>query len=165
MRTTQFTIPANTTDFSLPFQVGTSAGTVTVTLNATDQPITPSGPLTATGQIPAQAPFIRSVTATASTASTLTVTVIGFSDTRDMKTAQFHFTPAAGATLAATDFTVDVTSVFSTWFANAASYPTGSQFKLTMPFTLTGSATAISSVTVTLTNSNSASAPATAPVQ
>ncbi|HWE00175.1 MAG TPA: putative Ig domain-containing protein, partial [Bryobacteraceae bacterium] len=167
-RTIQFTIPANTPQYQLPFSAGTSAGTITVTLNVdtTGQSITIAGSLVLTGQVGAQAPSIGGVTATASTsASTLTVVVTGFSSTRDMKTAAFHFTPAAGATLATSDFSVDVSSIFSTWYANPNSFATGSQFKLNMPFTITGSIGSISSVTVTLTNSNAASTPATATVQ
>jgi hypothetical protein len=167
-RTIQFTIPANTPEYQLPFSTGTSAGTITVTLNVdtTGQSITIGGSLVLTGQVGTQPPSIRSVAATAATSgSTLTVVVTGFSSTRDMKTAAFHFTPATGATLASSDFSVDVTSIFSTWYANPNSFATGSQFKLNMPFTITGSIGSISSVTVTLTNSNAASTPATATVQ
>jgi large repetitive protein len=165
-RTIQFTIPADTAQYQLPFSTGTSAGTITATLNVdtTGQSVTVAGSLVLTGQIGAQPPSIRSVTATGS-GSALTVVVTGFSSTRDMKTAAFHFTPAAGASLASTDFTTDVSSIFTTWYANPSSFATGSQFKLTMPFTITGSLSSISSVTVTLTNSNAASTPATATVQ
>jgi hypothetical protein len=167
-RTIQFTIPANTPEYQLPFSAGTSAGAITVTINVdtTGQSITISGSLVLTGQISAQPPSIRSVTASATTsASTLTVVVTGFSSTRDMKTATFHFTPAAGASLTATDFNVDVSSVFAAWYANPNSFVTGSQFKLTMPFTITGNISSISSVTVTLANSNASSNPVTATVQ
>ncbi len=164
-RTIQFTIPANTTEYKLPFSAGTSAGTITVTLNVdtTGQAIIISGALVLTGQVSPQAPSIANVTATIS-GSTLTVVVTGFSSTRDMKNATFHFTAAAGATLGATDFTLDVSSVFTTWYANPASFPTGSQFKLTVPFTIGGNPATIASVTVTLTNSNATSSPATASV-
>jgi hypothetical protein len=164
-RTIQFTIPANTAQFQLPFSTGTSAGTITVTLkvDTTGEAIVVSGSLVLTGQISPQAPSIGSVTATTSS-STITVVVTGFSTTRDMKTAAFHFTPAAGASLTASDFTVDVSSVFTTWYANPSSFITGSQFKLTVPFTIGGNPATIASVAVTLTNSTAASAPATATV-
>ena len=164
-RTIQFTIPANTPQFQLPFSTGTSAGTITVTLavDTTGQAIVVSGSLVLTGQISPQAPSIGNVTATASS-STITVVVTGFSTTRDMKTAAFHFTPAAGASLTASDFTVDVSSVFTTWYSNPSSFITGSQFKLTVPFTIGGNPATIASVAVTLTNSTGASAPATATV-
>jgi len=90
--------------------------------------------------------------------------VTGFSSTRDVKTAAFHFTPAAGASLAATDFTLDVSSLFTAWYANPASFVTGSQFKLTVPFTIVGDPATIASVTVTLTNSAATSNPITATV-
>lgn len=167
-RTIQFTIPANTTVYQLPFSTGTSAGTITVTLNVdtTGQSIIVSGSLVLNGQVSPEAPSIGAVTATASAAaSTLTVVVTGFSSTRDMKTAAFHFTPAAGATLAATDFSLDVSSLFTAWYANPSSFITGSQFKLTVPFTIAGDPSTIASVTVTLTNSTAASNPVTATVQ
>jgi hypothetical protein len=166
-RTIQFTIPANTPQYQLPFSTGTSAGTITVTMSVdtTGQAIVVSGSLVLTGQVSPQAPVISSVTATAQAASsTLTVVVTGFSSTRDMRTAAFHFTPAAGATLAASDFTVDVSSVFTTWYANPTSFPTGSQFKLTVPFTIGGNPATIASVTVMLTNSTGTSAPSTATI-
>jgi hypothetical protein len=166
-RTIQFTIPANTPQYQLPFSTGTSAGTITVTLNVdtTGQAITVSGSLVLTGQVSSQAPSIRDVTATATAASsTITVVVTGFSSTRDMKSATFHFTPATGAALTATDFNVDVSSPFTAWYANPASFPTGSQFKLTVPFTIVGNPATIASVTVTLTNSTATSTPVTASV-
>ena len=166
-RTIQFTIPANTTQYQLPFSTGTSAGTITVTLNVdtTGQAIVVSGSLVLTGQVSPGAPSIRDVTATAAaTGSTLSVVVTGFSSTRDVKTAAFHFTPAAGASLAATDFALDVSSLFTAWYANPASFVTGSQFKLTVPFTIVGDPATIASVTVTLTNSAATSNPITATV-
>jgi len=166
-RTIQFTIPANSTQYQLPFSAGTSAGTITVTLSVdtTGQAIVVSGSLVLTGQVSPGAPSIRDVTATASTTgSTLSVVVTGFSSTRDMKTAAFHFTPAAGASLTATDFSLDVSSLFTAWYANPASFVTGSQFKLTVPFTIVGNPATIASVTVTLTNSAATSNPITATV-
>jgi hypothetical protein len=87
--------------------------------------------------------------------------VIGVSTTLDMKTATTHFTPA-GATLRASDAVVDVSTMFTLWFQSAASLATGSQFMMTVPFTITGNKADIASVTVTLTNSVGTSAPVTA---
>jgi hypothetical protein len=81
-----------------------------------------------------------------------------------MKTAAFHFTAAAGATLQTTDISVDVSSLFTAWYQNPASLATGSQFTLTVPFTVGGNTSTIASVTVTLTNSVGASAPVSANV-
>jgi hypothetical protein len=87
---------------------------------------------------------------------------VGTSTTLDMKTAAFHFTPAAGATLQTTDVAIDVSSLFAAWYGNAASLATGSQFSLIVPFTVAGNTSTIASVTVTLINSVGGSAPVSA---
>jgi hypothetical protein len=81
-----------------------------------------------------------------------------------MKTATFQFEPAAGATLQTTSFTIDVSALFAAWYSSAASLATGSQFSLTVPFTIGGNVSAIASVSVTLTNSVGASAAVSANV-
>ena len=164
-RTTQITIPANTTTAKMPFQTGTLAGTITVSLtfSAAGVDITPPTPPSAATTIASAAPTISSV-AVSTTSGGLQITVIGTSTTRDMKTAAFHFTAAAGAALQTTDISVDVSAMFTAWYQSAASLATGSQFSLTMPFTISGNVSSIASVTVTLTNSAGASAPATANV-
>jgi hypothetical protein len=162
-RTTQLTIPANTTQATLAFQTGTLAGAIqlSLTLNAAGVNITPPVPPTETTVIAAAAPIISSVTVTA-TSTGLQITVTGTSTTLDMQTAVFQFTPAAGATLQTTSVSVNVSSLFAAWYANAASLPTGSQFSLMEPFTISGNVSTIASVTVTLTNSAGTSAPISA---
>jgi len=164
-RTTQITIPANTTTATLPFQTGTLPGTiqVTLTLSAAGVNVTPSVPPSATTAIAATAPVISGVSVS-TTSTGLQVTVVGTSTTLDMKTATFTFTPAAGATLQTTSFTVDVSSLFTAWYQSAASLATGSQFSLTVPFTISGNVSTIGSVSVTLTNSVGASAAVSANV-
>ena len=164
-RTTQVTIPANATSATLPFQTGTLAGTITVSLtfSAAGVDVTPPAPPTASTTIASAAPTISSI-AVSTTTNGLQITVIGTSTTRDMKTAAFHFTAASGASLQTTDLSVDVSAMFTAWYSSAASLATGSQFSLTMPFTISGNVSSIASVTVTLTNSAGASAPATANV-
>jgi hypothetical protein len=70
----------------------------------------------------------------------------------------------AGAKLQTTSVSVDVSSLFAAWYQNPASLATGSQFSLTVPFTVSGNVSTIASVTVTLTNSLGASAPVSANV-
>jgi hypothetical protein len=163
--TMKLPIPANTTEATLAFQTGTLAGTIqlSLTLNAVGVNITPPVPPTATTVIAAAAPTISSISV-ATTSTGLQITVMGTSTTLDMKTAAFQFTPAAGAKLQTTSVTVDVSSLFAAWYQNPASLATGSQFSLTVPFTIAGNVSTIASVTVTLTNSVGASAPATANV-
>jgi hypothetical protein len=153
-RTIQFTIPANTTQTTLAFQTGTLAGTIqlSLTLSAAGSNVTPSPAPVATTSIAASAPVIESVTA-ALTSGGFQVTVVGTSTTLNMNTATFQFTAAAGATLQTTTVTVNVSSQFAAWYQSSASLATGSQFALTVPFTIVGNVSTIASVTVTLTNS------------
>jgi len=164
-RTTQITIPANTTQATLALQTGTLPGTIQLSLglSAAGVDITPAVRPTVSTTISKTAPVISSV-AVATTSTGFQVTVVGLSTTLDMTTAAFHFTAAAGATLTTTDFSLNVSNAFSTWYANSASLATGSQFALTVPFTVAGNISTIASVTVTLTNSVGASAAATANV-
>lgn len=164
-RTTQLTIPAGATTATVAFQTGTLPGTIqfSLGLSAAGVSITPAAPPEASTVIAATAPVISSVAVT-STATGLQVTVNGTSTTLDMKSATFTFTPAAGATLQTSTVTVDVSTLFAAWYASSASLATGSQFSLTVPFTITGNVSTIASVSVTLTNSVGTSAAVSANV-
>jgi hypothetical protein len=163
--TMQFTIPANTTQYSFSFQAGTVAGKIQVTLTfqAAGVDVTPSPAPVLTTQIVAAAPSINSVVVTQTT-SGIQAVIDGLSTTRDMKTATFQFTPAAGATLQTTSVSVDVSAMFTAWYQSASSLPLGSQFSLTVPFAIGGNVNTIASVSVTLTNSVGTSAPVNAMV-
>ena len=76
----------------------------------------------------------------------------GFSSTRDVSKASFRFTASAGASLAVTEYVVDVSNAFGDWYRNSASQASGTLFEYTQPFTFSGSGT-LDSVSVTLTNS------------
>jgi hypothetical protein len=52
-----------------------------------------------------------------------------------------------------------VSSLLPSWFATTSNYQYGGAFSLTIPFTISGPASAIQSVSVTLTNSVGTSAP------
>jgi hypothetical protein len=97
----------------------------------------------------------------------VTVTITGFSSTRDMINAAFAFAPATGDTFVSNNVSVPVQAAFAAWWANTGqSNPYGTQFTLTVPFTLataTQSVTSVAvvSVTVTLENSKGASNPVT----
>jgi hypothetical protein len=74
-----------------------------------------------------------------------------------------QFTPATGQTLQTTSLTVSLTSAAATWFQSSTSDQYGSQFILTLPFTVTdGSASAIGSISVQLVNDQGTSAAASA---
>ena len=140
---------------------GTVAGviTLTVSMSAGGQDITPSPAPTSTITTAAGVPVISSVTLQQVTGG-ISVGVSGYSNTREVSSGSFTFT-VSGSSLS--PITVALTPAFATWFNNSTSNATGGQFTLTVPFSVTGTATAITKVTVTLTNSKGASAAASSP--
>jgi hypothetical protein len=162
-RTANFTIPAgSTTAPSITVLTGTTAGTITLTtaLSANGLPL--GTPTTQTIINAPGVPFISKVTLTQA-AGGVTVTITGFSSTRDMVNASFAFAPATGDTFTSDNVSVPVQTAFNTWWSTpATSNQYGTEFTLTVPFTLataTQSVTgvAVVSVTVTLQNSKGAS--------
>jgi hypothetical protein len=162
-RTASFNIPAGSTqavftDPNLAIQTGTVAGTITLTtaLQAGGNPVNCGCPLTKTVQIARSAPVISSVRITAVTGG-FNVAVIGFSTTREITSATFHFTPSSGNALQTTDVTVPVGTAFTTWYQSSASNAFGSQFLLTQPFNVQGISGAVGTVSVTLSNTQGTS--------
>jgi len=163
-RTSTFTIPANTTATpSFQIQSGTDAGTITITLvlTAAAQVVTPANIVPLQIVLPPAPPVITSMTLTRS-ANIITVNIIGYSDTRDMTQAAFHFTAAPGQTISNPDITLPAAVLFSSWYSTAPSQAYGSNFMYNQTFDLSADQSTIGSVTVTLTNSAGASATATA---
>jgi hypothetical protein len=160
-RTATITVPAGQTAgaTSAGVQTGTVAGTITIAaqMTAAGQDVTPNPAPIATMKIAPGPPVITSVTAAASSGG-FTVTIVGFSNTRDLTQGTFTFTAASGVNLQTTTVTVPLTTVLSAWYQSAASAPFGSQFTLTQPFTVTGNQQAVASLSVTLTNSVGTSA-------
>jgi hypothetical protein len=166
-RTATFTIPAgSTTAPTLTVLTGTTAGTITLTTTLTSNGTTLGSPVTQTIVNAAGVPFISKVTLTQQ-AGGVTVVITGFSSTRDMINASFAFAPATGDTFTSDNVSVPVQSAFATWYANTAqANPYGTQFTLTVPFTLATATQSVTSVvavsvTVTLQNSKGASNPQT----
>ena len=158
-RTQTIVIPAQSTvSPAITIQTGTIAGTLSVALDlmAGGTDVTPASVKPLSIASPRAVPTISSVTATAN-GDTLTVTVRGFSNTRDLASATFHFTPVAGKTISTQDVTIDVGSLFATWYADPASLQYGSEFTYTQPFNLSSSASVVGQVSVTLSNSVGAS--------
>lgn len=139
--------------------MGTVAGTITVSadLTAAGVDITPSSFPPQTITVPPGPPVIQSVTLTPGSGS-VTVAVTGYSSTREVSSGNFTFTPATGTTLAQSTIPVTLGPAFTTWYTNPNSDAFGSQFKLTVPFGLSGNAS-FTAVTVTLANTQGASAP------
>jgi hypothetical protein len=88
------------------------------------------------------------------------VVVDGFSTPREVTQASFSFTPAPGKTLQNATLTIpNVGDAFTNWYQSPDSLQEGSQFRLTVPFTVQGNADDVASVSVTLTNSVGTSQP------
>jgi hypothetical protein len=154
-----FTVPAGSTtiqpDSPLVIQTGTVAGTVTVSvrLQSGGVDITPSPAPAMVGRLENAAPVISDAKFTRS-GSTISVAITGYATSREVTQAVFTFTAASGQTLqsSASSITVDVGSVFNTWYQSANNTQYGSQFVFTQPFTIQGDATAVTPTSVTLTN-------------
>jgi len=165
-RTASFTIPAgNTAPISFALQTGTVAGTITLAVTwseAGGATLPTPAALTQTIQIAPAVPVITAVTAS-TTSSGFQVVITGYSNTREASQALLQFTPASGQTLQTTSLPVALTSAATTWFQSTTSDQYGSQFVLTLPFTVTdGSASAIGSISVQLVNSQGTSTSASA---
>ena len=153
---------ASSTQFQ--FQVGSTAGTITVTIHLTlanGLDVTPGNLTPITVTVPASPPVLSSPVLSRS-GPNLQVSVIALSSTRDMVEARFQFTPVSGKSIKTTDVTVPLTSSFQTWYQLPDSIPLGTNFKYTQPFTIDGDAADIASVTIILVNSAGSSDPATA---
>ena len=163
-RTLDFTVAANSTQAMFGASpgvqlasTGTTAGTITVTasLLASGEDVTPSPAPTRSVTVRQLAPAISSVTSTRTTGG-VEVNIVGYSTTRQITSATFRFT-ATQADLQTVEFTVPVETAFTTWYTNTASPAFGSEFRYVQPFTVQGDSTRLTSVTVTLTNAVGAS--------
>jgi len=175
-RTASFFIPAgftravflNNSD-QIAIQTGTVAGTINIfptfaTSNGID--LTPSTVPVAALVIAPAAPQITSVSIVNQTASSLTLAITGYSTSRSVTQMGLVLTPATGQNLTTSTFTVPVDSAFQAWYQTATSQAAGSSFTLTLPFSLSGNATApaqltraIQSISITLTNAQGTSTP------
>lgn len=166
LRVYQFNIAANaTTTPSIPFSTGTLAGTVTLNLSLTagGVDVTPASARVVTVTVPAEVPAASGVTFTQN-GPTVTVTYVGYSNTRNVSQAVFNFKPASGTSLAQSAFTVPVTDIFNQWFTSAQLQQMGgSIFTYTQTFNLSDAGAKIQGVTVTLTNTAGDSIPASTP--
>jgi hypothetical protein len=160
-RTLNFTIPANSTQAvftgQTAFQTGTVAGAITLSVNLQSggSDVTPPGS-SRTTTVSRGAPVISSVSVIQNT-SGFQVKVVGFSTPREVTGATFNFTARSG-TLQTTSFSVPVGPPFTTYCQSQASTQFGSQFQLTVPFTVQGNINTIGSVSATLANSVGTSA-------
>lgn len=170
-RTLAVSIPRNATDVSLPnngaFALGTVAGTVTVALDQLQMssggtvPLPANAPSTSS-TVPRAAPVItaNSVRITNVTSTGFTIDIgSAYSTTRDLTdNAVVTFTPAAGAQLDGTRFTMALATPSANWFSSTAGRDQGSRFSVQIPFSYSGDTSAVGTVSVTLENSAGTSA-------
>ncbi len=158
-RTASFLVPVGATQAPFSLQTGTVAGTITVTTRilAAGLDITPTPAPSTTIRIAKAAPVITSIGLTR-TGSGFDLVVVGYSTPRDMTSATVGLTASPGTELSASQFTISLTGVFTTWYQAASSATYGSQFRLRIPFTVQNVSNAVSSLSVSLANSQGASA-------
>jgi hypothetical protein len=87
--------------------------------------------------------------------------VTGYSPTDDMIAGVFTFNLSSNASITSNYISVPVSFYFEPYYGTTASYATGSEFTLTVPFTVTGNPKDLTGVTVTMINSFAASNPVT----
>jgi hypothetical protein len=129
------------------FQPGTNAGTITFSL------ILGGTTTVVTTKIERAPPVVTSLQVQR-TSNGMSVSVVGFSTTRDMTSVTFTFSGSAGVAPAISPS--GVTDAFASYFARRddSALKNGSIFLLTIPFTITtGRPEQFDSVKVTLTNS------------
>ena len=163
-RTADFTIAANATtatfsQANLLLQPGSVAGTITlaVKLAAGGTDVTPNPAPSKTVKINRTAPVIRALKLVQAGAG-FEVWITGYSPSRELTQTVVQFTAAAGSNLQTTSVTVPLNTAAAQWYQDASSHQYGSQFTIVQPFTVTGTANAVTSVSVTLSNSIGASA-------
>jgi hypothetical protein len=181
-RQVAFAIPANSTSATfttggsqISFQTGTVASAIAVTptfVTAAGANVTPASPASLQVSVASSAPQLLSVQASAATANSLTLSILGYATSRALTSLAFQFTAASGFTLSSSSFTVDVSGDAGAWFYNSGSQAFGGQFLVTVPFsfaasssTVTSPLSAIASVSVTATNGQGTSNAVSASVQ
>ncbi len=178
-RTVNFTIPANSTRAVFPngtneirLQTGTVAGTITLTPSfATEGGIdmTPDVPAALNLMVPQSAPRVLGVQITSKTAAGFTVMVTGFATGRSLTQMDFQFNPVSGENVSTTKVSLNVEASFLSWYQSAASQQYGSQFSVSIPFSMQGDVTnvnslidTVQSVAVTIGNRQGTSSAVTA---
>ncbi|MCX6620063.1 MAG: hypothetical protein NTY38_03095 [Acidobacteria bacterium] len=150
-------------------QTGTVAGVISLTPSFATASggidVTPASPAALSLNVAQAAPRILNVLVSSRTTDGFTLQVTGYATGRSITQMDFQFVPLPGENVTTTKLSVPVEAAFNTWYQSTASQAYGSQFTVTVPFTLQGTLTnaktlaeTIQSVSVTLTNRQGASA-------
>jgi hypothetical protein len=142
-RTASFTVAPGDTQASVPFQTGTTAGTLVFTTQlggATDQLsfAIPNAPASVTATQGQRAP------------SSVQVFVTGFDNTRSIDGLTFTFSDSAGKVLPSGSLQRNSAAEFTRYFAGS---DLGGAFVLRAVFPVTGDTSRIAACDITLTNS------------
>jgi hypothetical protein len=106
------------------------------------------------------APVVTGTSIGTITSTGFSISVTGYSTTRDMTSGLFHFAFPSNSQPPSADITVPLTGAFTTWYSSSASNAFGSQFLMTVQFTFkapTGTTVPFIAVTTSLTNSKGTS--------
>ena len=154
-RSVSFNIPAGTTHAVFPsntmaLQTGTVAGTISLSLTS-NLPGANIGQSVAVAVAP---PVITSASVV-SNSSGFQVQIAGFSNSRELTSASFHFTAKSGQAVQTSDLTVNVAGAASQWYSSGNSTSFGGQFLLIVPFTVQqGASAGLASVNLKVQNDN-----------
>lgn len=162
-RSVSFNIPAGTTHavFSsntMALQTGTVAGTISLSLSSD----LPGGNIGQSVTVAVAPPVITSASVV-STSSGFQVAIAGFSNSRELTSASFHFTGKSGQAVQTSDLTVNLASAAGQWYLSSSSTAFGGQFLLTVPFSVQqGASTGLASVSLKVQNDDGDSGSITA---
>ncbi len=147
-RTVAFSIPANSLEAifaggsnRIRLQTGSVAGTISLTYSfatLAGLELTTSAPGTLRLTIAPAAPRLLSAQIADRTATGFSLQISGLTNTRSLTSMELTFTPVTGTSLTSSRIPLNVASESGSWFRSTASQPTGGQFSITIPFTLSG---------------------------
>ncbi len=143
-------LPAGTPGDQAIFQTGTVAGSIRLTTSMTCGG-SPFPEMQRDLTIPRSIPVISSLEVSR-TSSGFNVVVLGYSSSRSLQTANFSFAPRPGSNLSNAVHALNINNPAATWYGDSQSFPFGSKFKMTVPFTFSGDINAIGSVAVNISN-------------
>jgi hypothetical protein len=169
-QTVSFTIPANTTkavfangSTTIQFQTGTVAENITLSPSfviSGGGPVAPTGSSALVLTVPQLAPTLLSVQVVASTETSISVLIEGYSTTRSLGKLSLQFSSLSSSfNLPTTTFSVDVSQSAGFWYSSSSSLPFGGEFAITVPFSTTLATTSnvplANNIAVTATATNS----------
>ena len=141
---TTATFNTNPAGTSVGFQTGTTAGTITFTMDL------PDGTEQTSTLTIAPAPVTLDLQSSILRTSDIDVSLTGWDNTHSASKLTFTFYDSQGNTIKPGAIPVDVAQTFQTYFSTTK---TGGAFALLATFPVTGTATQVSAVDVTITNS------------